>query len=99
MVRTATEHWVFTTDAGRAVPLFSDLRTSFFLGLDGWAFTAGAYQAHVKPPNFDPVWLRAQNVLWLIESGNFPVRILAKHYERMFGDDHAVLWRLRSRDQ
>jgi hypothetical protein len=99
MTRTATEHWVFTTDAGRAVPLFSDLRTSFFLGLDGWAFTAGAYQAHVKPPNFDPVWLRAQNVLWLIESGNFPVRILAKHYERMFGDDHAVLWRLRSRDQ
>ena len=95
LAESRNEHWIFTTDAGRAVPLFSDVRTSFFLGLDGGSFTAGAYQAHVQPPNFDPVWLRSQNVLWLVESGNFPARILANHYERVMGNDHAVLWRLR----
>lgn len=95
LAQSRTEHWIFTTDAGRAVPLFSDIRTSFFLGLDGWSFTAGAYEAHVEAPNFDPVWLRSKNVLWLVESGNFPARILANHYERVLGNDHAVLWRLR----
>lgn len=99
LVGTPHEHWILTTHAGRAVPLFSDIRTSFFLGLDGESFTAGAYQAHVQPPNFDPVWLRSKNILWLIESGNFPIRMLAKHYKRVFGNDHAVLWQLRADDQ
>jgi len=94
--RAPGEHWIFSTDAGRAIPLYSNVKTSFFLGLDGWAYTAGAYEAHVQPPNFDPQWLRAENTLWLVDSGNFPRRILATHYEREFGDDHAVLWRLRN---
>jgi hypothetical protein len=75
--------------------LYSNVKTSFFFGLDGWAFTAGAYEAHVAFPHFDPVWLRAQKVLWLVESGNFPPPILKAFYERRFGNDHAVLWRLR----
>jgi hypothetical protein len=93
--QTRNEHWIFTTGAGRAVPLFSDIRTSFFLGLDGWAFTAGAYQVHVEGNQFDPDWLRSHNVLWLVDSGDFPQRILKRHYDRVFGDHHAVLWRLR----
>ncbi len=93
--RTRHEHWILTNHAGRAIPLYSNVKTSFFFGLDGWAFTAGAYQTHVAPPHFDPVWLRAQKVLWLVESGNFPLPILNAFYERRFGNDHAVLWRLR----
>ncbi len=97
--RMPGEHWVFTTEASRAIPLFSNARTSFFLGLDGWAYTAGAYEAHVDPPNFDPQWLRAERLVWLVESGNFPMQILKRHYERVFGNDHAVLWRLREREE
>lgn len=92
--RAPGEHWIFSTDAGRGIPLYSGVKTSFFLGLDGVAYTAGAYESHVALPNFDPEWLHRENVLWLVESGNFPVSILAAHYERVFGDNHAVLWRL-----
>lgn len=93
--RPRGERWIFTTDAGRSVALFSGVRTSFFLGLDGHAFTANAYSAHVKPSNFDPVWLRAQNTTWMLESGNYPTRILEAHYERVAGTDRVSLWRLR----
>ena len=93
--RIPGEHWIFTTDAGRAVALFSDVRTSFFLGLDGWAFTAGAYEAHVQPSNFDPTWLRAKNVLWLFDSGSFPPRLLNAHYTSVARGENAILWRLR----
>lgn len=93
--RAPSEHWVFTTDVARALPLYTNVKTSFFLGLDGAAFTAGAYDAHVHPPNFDADWLRAADVVWLVDSGNFPPRILKQHYTKVFGNDHAVLWRLR----
>ncbi len=93
--RLPGEHWVFTTDAGRALPLFTNTRTSFFLGLDGWAFTADAYQAHVAPPRFDPTWLRAQRVNWLLDSGQLPPPLLKQHYELALRSDNALLWRLR----
>ena len=93
--RVPDEHWVLTTEVGRAIPLYSDVKTSFFLGLDGQSFTPGAYLAHVKPPNFDREWLRQKNVVWLVESGKFSPRILNRHYDRVFGNDRAVLWKLR----
>jgi hypothetical protein len=93
--RLPGEHWVFTTDAGRALPLFTDAPTSFFLGLDGWAFTAGAYQAHVAPPRFDPTWLRAQRIDWLLDSGQLPPQLVKQHYDLALRGDNAVLWRLR----
>ncbi|MCP5039749.1 MAG: hypothetical protein GY944_01890 [bacterium] len=96
--RLPGEHWVFTTDAGRAIPLFGRVRTSFFLGLDGWAFTAGAYEAHVEPPRFDPDWLRANNVVWLVDSGSFPQHLLRTHYEPALRSEHALLWRLKPRE-
>lgn len=94
--RLPGEHWVFTTDAGRAVPLFSGTRTSFFLGLDGWAFTGEAYEAHVAPV-LDPTWLRAHETLWLLDSGQLPARQLRRHYEVALRGENAVLWRLRER--
>ncbi len=96
--RLPGEHWVFTIDVGRALPLFSDTRTSFFLGLDGWAFDADAYVAHVAPPRFDAQWLREHEVHWLLDSGQFSPRFLDKHYERALTSDNAGLWRLRGAD-
>jgi len=93
--RIPDEHWVFTIDAGRAVPLFTDARTSFFLGLDGWSFTADHYAAHVEPPHFDPLWLREHAVLWIFDSGQFSRRFLERHYERALQGARASLWRLR----
>jgi hypothetical protein len=92
--RTGIEHWILTTGAGRALPLFTPVRTSFFLGLDGRAFTPNAYETHVRR-EFDEDWLRSHRILWLVESGNFPARILRSRYRLVSGNDRVNLWRLR----
>ncbi len=95
--RTGIEHWIFSTGIGRALPLFTDTRTSFFLGLDGRAFTPAAYIRHIRE-GVDREWLHSLGVVWLIENGNFHPKSLRRHWRLVAGSAQGNLWHLRDID-
>jgi hypothetical protein len=88
------ERWVLPTGGARAIPHFTDLRTAFFAGRDGMAFSAEAYANHVRR-HFDAEWLRAHRVVWLFDNGELPRTLLERHYERVTEGEHSSLWKLR----
>jgi hypothetical protein len=88
------ERWVLPTGGARAIPHFTDLRTAFFAGHDGTAFSVEAYAKHVRL-HFDSEWLRAHRVVWLLDNGELPRTLLERHYEAVAQGEHSSLWKLR----
>ena len=67
VAETRHEIWDYALASSRALPLYTDIRFAFFLGLGPSAASAPEYRARVCDA-FDVGWLREQGVGWIFTS-------------------------------
>ena len=88
------DEWVFAQWGFRAFPLYSNVKTAFFYGLDGSQFNYKSHQRYIAN-GVDYAWLREQKILWLYTSNQIFNRFDLSKYELKFQTGASALWRLR----
>lgn len=70
---TGKEYWVFPSNGARVLPLYTNIKTAFFYGIDGVDFKAENYERHVYH-RVDVPWLCSKNVGYIFDSGKHVIR-------------------------